>query len=146
MKEAFNSIVGYSAPDINDEMDIVAMALGAKVLEKRLTLNRNLPGHHHVLSKEPKEFHDYVSLVRHIENAMGVSDLLPSEGDKRERKKYFRHLVASRDIPIGAVLTEELLEGKRPEKGISPEHIDFFIGRLTTRNLKKDESITWDVV
>jgi sialic acid synthase SpsE len=146
MKEAFNSIVGYSAADCNDELDIVAISLGAKVLEKRLTLDRNLPGHHHVLSKEPNEFHEYVSLVRNIENAMGVSDLLPSEGDKSERKKFFRHLVAKRDIPMGTVLTAELLEGKRPEKGISPEHIDFFIGRLTTRNLKQNESITWDVV
>jgi sialic acid synthase SpsE len=47
---------------------------------------------------------------------------------------------------MSTVLTEELLESKRPEQGISPEHIKFFIGRLTTRNLKKDESITWDIV
>jgi sialic acid synthase SpsE len=109
-------------------------------------LSRSLPGHHHVLSKEPHEFHDYISLVRNMENAMGVSDLLPSEEDKRERKKYFRHLVAKRDIPTGTVLTEELLEGKRPEQGISPEHINYFVGRTTTRDLKEDESITWDVV
>lgn len=146
MKQAFNSIVGYSAPDTKDELDITAIALGAKVLEKRLTLSRSLPGHHHVLSKEPQEFKDYVRLVRNIENAMGVSDLLPSEEDQRERKKYFRHLVARRDIPKGTVLTEELLEGKRPEEGISPEHIKFFIGRVTTRHLRRDESITWDVV
>lgn len=146
MKKAFNSIVGYSAADSNDDLDIVAIALGAKVIEKRLTLSRKLPGHHHVLSKEPHEFNDYVSLVHKIENSMGVSDLLPSEEDKRERKKYFRHLVAKRNIPKGSILTEELLEGKRPEQGISPEHISFFIGRLTTRDLEKDESITWDVV
>jgi sialic acid synthase SpsE len=146
MKKAFNSIVGYSAPDYNDELDIAAISLGAKVLEKRLTLDRNLPGHHHVFSKVPDEFHDYVRLVRNIENAMGVSDLLPSEGDQRERKKFFRHLVAKRDIPKGTVLTAESLEGKRPENGISPEHIDFFIGRMTTRNLKQDESINWDDV
>jgi N-acetylneuraminate synthase/N,N'-diacetyllegionaminate synthase len=72
MKKAFNSIVGYSAPDTDDDLDIVAVALGAKVLEKRLTLNRNLQGHHHVLSKEPNEFYNYVSLVRNIENATGV--------------------------------------------------------------------------
>jgi sialic acid synthase SpsE len=146
MKKAFNSIVGYSAPDTNDDLDTVAIALGAKVLEKRLTLSRNLPGHHHVLSKEPHEFNDYVSLVRNIENAMGDSDLLPSEEDKIERKKWFRHLVAKRDIPVGTVLTEDLLESKRPEQGISPEHINFFIGRPINRNLKKDESITWDIV
>lgn len=146
MKKAFNSIVGYSAPDCDDELDIVAITLGATVLEKRLTLNRNLPGHHHVISKEPHEFHDYVSLVRNIERAIGYSDLRPSEGDQIDRTKYFRHLVAKKDIPKGTVLTEDLLEGKRPLQGISPEHIDFFIGRLTTRNLKQNESITWNVV
>lgn len=146
MKKAFNSIVGYSAPGLDDEMDIVAVAIGAKVLEKRLTLNRKLPGHHHILSKEPKEFREYVTLVRNIEMSLGDYDLLPSEGDKRERKKFFRRLVANRDIQKDTTLTEQMLEGKRPAEGISPEHIEFFIGRRTQRNLNENEPITWDAV
>jgi sialic acid synthase SpsE len=146
MMNAFNSIVGYSAPDINDEMDIVAIAFGAKVLEKRLTLNRKLPGHHHVLSKEPNEFEEYVNLVRNIEMSLGYYDLLPSEGDRIEREKFFRRLVANRNIQKGTQLTKDMLEGKRPAEGISPEHIDFFIGRLTQRNLCENEPITWDAV
>lgn len=146
MKKAFNSIVGYSASDFSDELDILAIALGAKVIEKRLTLSRKLPGHHHILSKEPDEFHEYVNLVQNIESALGVHDLVASESDKIERKKYFRHLVAKRNIPKGTVLTEDLLTAKRPESGISPEHIDFFVGRSTVRDLKENETITWNIV
>jgi N-acetylneuraminate synthase/N,N'-diacetyllegionaminate synthase len=146
MKKAFNSIVGYSAPGLEDEMDIVAVTLGAKVLEKRLTLNRSLPGHHHILSKEPQEFQDYVSLIRNIEMSLGDYDLRPSEGDKVERKKFFRRLVANQEIRKGTVITGEMFEGKRPAEGVSPEHVDFFIGRRAKRDLLENEPITWDAV
>jgi sialic acid synthase SpsE len=146
MKKAFNSIVGYSAPGLNNEMDIVAIALGAKVIEKRLTLSRELPGHHHAISKEPKEFLEYIKLVRNISDSLGLYDLVPSDTDKLERQKYFRHLVAQQNIPSGTRLTAHLLEGKRPEKGVSPELIDFFINRVTKVDLKENDAIQWDCV
>lgn len=146
MKKAFNSLVGYSAPDLNDEMDIVAVSLGASVLEKRLTLSRELPGHHHILSKQPDEFASYVKLVKNIHSSLGTFDLKPSQGDLENRKKYFRHLVAKGDIPKGTALTEDMIEGKRPENGISPEYIDFFIGRVTNRDLCLNEEISWSDV
>jgi sialic acid synthase SpsE len=72
--------------------------------------------------------------------------LKPSPADLVDRKKFFRHLVANQDIPAGTTLTEEMLEGKRLENGISPEYIDFFVGRKTKRLLSYNESITWDIV
>jgi sialic acid synthase SpsE len=146
MRKAFNTLVGYSSPDLNDEMDIVAISLGAVVLEKRLTLSRSLPGHHHVLSKEPEEFEEYVKRTRNVQAALGVYDLRPSSGDLEERKKWFRHIVANRDIPAGTRLTADMLEGKRPEKGVSPEHMNFFVGRVTTRDLSCNEALGWDDV
>ena len=144
MKKTFNTLVGYSAPDFNDEMDIVAISLGAVVLEKRLTMSRDLPGHHHVLSKEPNEFEDYVKLVRNVQSSLGFYDLRPSRGDLEERKRWFRHIVANCDIPAGTKLTAEMLEGKRPENGISPEYLDFFIGRVTKLDLKENDPLSWD--
>lgn len=144
MRQAFGSLVGYSAPDTNDEMDILAVGLGATVLEKRLTLSRSLPGHHHILSKEPAEFIPYVKMIQDVRKSLGVFDLRPSEGDIAARKRWFRHICANRDIPQGAVITADMLEGKRPEKGVSPEYMDMFIGRKARRNLKENEAVMWD--
>lgn len=146
MAKAFNTLVGYSSAAQESETDIMAVTLGAVYLEKRLTLSRNLPGHHHVLSLEPNEFEDYVELMRNVTAAGGIEDLRPSEDDLAERRRWFRHLVAACDIPAGTPLTEAMLEGKRPEAGVSPEHMDWFIGRTTTRDLKRNEAITWDVI
>lgn len=146
MKKAFNSVVGYSATDYRDELDYMAVALGVSVLEKRLTLKRNLPGHHHAISKEPQEFKDYVQCVRNLSSSLGALDLIPSDGDKSERKRFFRHLVANCEIKKGTIITGDMLEGKRPEEGISPEFIDFFIGRAAKRDLAENEAITWDTV
>jgi len=146
IKKAFNTMVGYSATDYRDEQDIVAVSLGAVFLEKRLTMSRSLPGHHHVLSKEPEEFKRYVQEIRSVRASLGTYDLIPSPADIESRKTFFRHLVANQDIPMGTVLKPEMLEGKRPEKGISPEYIAFFIGRRTKRELKYNNALTWDIV
>lgn len=147
MKAAFNTHVGYSSKDQNDETDIMAVTLGAVFLEKRLTISRALPGHHHVVSKEPKEFAAYVKLMRDVQSALGVFDLKPSPADLAERKKWFRHVVANRDIPKGARITEEMLEGKRPEfAGISPEYMNFFVGKAAKRDIKYNEALQWNDV
>lgn len=146
MGRTFNTLVGYSSKDRNSETDIMAVTLGAVFLEKRLTLSRDLPGHHHILSMEPKEFEEYVKLMRNVQAALGVGDLRPSQADLEERKKWFRHIVANRDIPKGTKLTADMLEGKRPESGISPEYMDVFIGREIRRDLRYNEALSWDDV
>lgn len=146
LRKAFNVLSGYSSKDRNSETDIMAVTLGAVYLEKRLTINRNLPGHHHILSLEPKEFKSYVMMIRNAQDALGEEDLRPSPADLSERRRWFRHLVANRDLPAGIILSEEMLESKRPENGISPEYINFFSGRILKRNLKYDEAIKWSDV
>jgi N,N'-diacetyllegionaminate synthase len=146
LKQAFNAPVGYSATDGSYETDIMALSMGASFLEKRLTLDRNLPGHHHVLSLEPEEFKDYTKTMRTVQTMLGRGGLTPSPNDLSERKKWFRHLVANEDLQAGTVLTAEMMEGKRGEIDVSPEHQDFFIGRTLKRDLKENESITWDNV
>lgn len=146
MQQTFNTLTGNSSPDRDDTMDVVAVSLGAVVLEKRLTLDRNFPGHHHFISKEPKEFEDYVRLMKNVKASLGDYDLRPSTRDLQERKKWFRHLVANMDISKGTKLSARMLEGKRGEFGVSPEHVDFFIGRTIKRDLKENESLSWDDV
>jgi N-acetylneuraminate synthase/N,N'-diacetyllegionaminate synthase len=146
MRAAFGSLVGFSSKGQESETDVMAVALGAVVLEKRLTMSRRLPGHHHVLSLEPDEFRRYVRQMRDIQAGLGVDDLRPSAGDLAERKRWFRRLVAVRDLPAGTKLTAEMLEGKRPEDGISPEHLELFLGRELKRALARNEPIRWEDV
>jgi N,N'-diacetyllegionaminate synthase len=143
MNKAFNSLVGYSSNFSTPETDIMAVTLGAVFLENRLTMSRSLPGHHHVISREPKEFAEWVQQMRGVQAALGEYDLKPSQGDLRERKRWFRHIVANQDIPKGTVLSEDILEGKRPENGISPEYLEFLVGRRTKRDLAYNEAISW---
>lgn len=146
MRTAFDTLVGFSSTDQQDEADIVAVSLGAVLIEKRLTLDRGLPGHHHVLSKQPDEFTNYVGMIRSVQESLGTLALKPSAGDLSEKKRWFRHLVATRDIEAGTVLTEDMLDGKRPEAGVSPEHLPMFVGRRLRRALKYNESVSWDDV
>ena len=145
-RAAFNSLVGFSSKGQESETDVMAVSLGAVVLEKRLTMRRTLPGHHHVLSLEPDEFARYVRMVRDVQASLGVLDLVPSSADLAERPKWFRHLVPVRDLRKGTTLTEDMLGGKRPERGVSPEHLGFFVGRTLKRDLKADEAIGWNDV
>jgi len=146
LRKSFNTLVGFSSKGQESETDIMAVSLGAVVLEKRLTLSRSLPGHHHVLSLEPEEFKSYVQLLRNVQKAGGVWDLLPSSVDLAERKKWFRHLVANRDLKKGTTLERGMLEGKRPDNGISPEFLDLFLNRPLKRDLTYNEAIRWDDV
>lgn len=143
MRKAFGCPVGFSAEGREDEEDIMAVSLGACVLEKRLTIRRDLPGHHHILSKEPEEFKEYVELMRKCEKMVGQEALIPSKKDMEERKKWFRRIVANKNLKAGTVLKEGDLEGKRPEDGVSPEYQGFFVGRELKRDLKENEPVSW---
>jgi N,N'-diacetyllegionaminate synthase len=146
MRAAFGCPVGYSSRDREWQTDVMAVSLGASIIEKRLTLGRDLPGHHHVLSLEPAEFREWAAMIRDAQAALGVHDLVPSPADLAERRKWFRHLVAARTLPAGTRLTADMLEGKRGEAGISPEHLGLLEGRVLKRALATDESLAWDDV
>ncbi len=146
LRKVFQTVVGYSAKDTDPAPDIMAVTLGSSMLEKRLTLSRKLPGHHHVLSLEPEEFIKHVRLLRQIQAGVGTESLIPSGTDLEEKKKWFRHLVARVPIKKGTVLTEDLLDGMRPETGISPEFQTYFLGKPAQRDIRKDEALVWDHV
>ena len=115
--------------------------MGASVIEKHFTLDRNLPGPDHKASLEPKELESLVSAIRNIEIAMGdgVKRLTASEG--RNKPVVRKSLVASRAIKAGEVFSTNNVTAKRPGTGICPMRWDKVMGRTASRDFSGDELI-----
>ena len=138
---AFGVSVGYSDHTSGIEVAIAAVALGALVIEKHFTLDRNLPGPDHKASLEPKELKAMVAAIRNIEVALGdgLKRITPSE--TKNKPIVRKSLVAMQDIIKGEVFTEKNLTTKRPGTGIPPMRWDEVIGRKAHRNFSEDELI-----
>lgn len=133
--------VGYSDHTPGIEVPIAAVALGATVIEKHFTLDRNLPGPDHRASLEPAELKAMVAGIRNIERALGDGIKRPSPAELKNKPIARKSLVAARDIKAGDVFTPENLTAKRPGTGISPMLWDEVIGRRAPRDFREDELI-----
>ena len=133
--------IGYSDHTLGIEVAVAAVAMGATVIEKHFTLDRNLPGPDHKASLEPAELKAMVSAIRNIEIALGdgVKQITPSEAKNILVAR--KSLVASKDIQIGERYSAENLTAKRPGTGISPMRWDEIIGLTANRNYAPDELI-----
>lgn len=129
MALAFQFLVGFSDHTMGIEVALAAVALGACVLEKHFTLDRNLPGPDHRASLEPVELGSLVRGSRKVEAALGHGrkEAAPSEANTQAAAR--RSIVADHDIPAGTVLTEELITFKRPGTGLPPAMLPYLIGR-----------------
>ena len=141
IQEAFGTEIGYSDHTVGIEVAIAAVAMGASVIEKHFTLDRNLPGPDHKASLEPAELKAMVVAIRNIELALGdgVKRLTPSE--EKNRPIVRKSLVASQAIKMGEVFSEQNITAKRPGTGISPMRMDEVLGNKAPRNFTIDEMI-----
>jgi N,N'-diacetyllegionaminate synthase len=141
IKAAFGVAVGYSDHTSGIEVAIASVAMGATVIEKHFTLDKNLPGPDHKASLEPDELKAMVAAIRNIEIALGdgIKRLTPSEA--RNKPVARKSLVASKSIKAGEVLSAENITTKRPGTGISPMNWDAVLGRKAVRNFAVDDLI-----
>jgi len=139
--KAFGVAVGYSDHTLGIEVPIAAVALGATIIEKHFTLDRNLPGPDHRASLEPDELKAMVSAIRNIEQAMGDGIKRPSASEVKNKPIARKSLVAAREIQAGEFFTAENLTTKRPGTGISPMRWDEFLGQVARKNYKIDDLI-----
>ena len=135
---AFGVAVGYSDHTQGIEVAIAAVAMGATVIEKHFTLDRNLPGPDHKTSLEPAELHALVAAIRNIEVALGDGIKRPSPSEAKNKLVTRKSLVASRAIRAGEVFTAENLTAKRPGTGISPMRWDEVVGGSAPRDFLAD--------
>ena len=142
LRKEFGVEGGYSDHTKGIEVPIAAVALGATVIEKHFTLDRNLEGPDHKASLEPDELKSMVSAIRNIEKAVGGDGTKHvSESEKKNIAIARKSIVAACDIKAGEVFTEQNLTVKRPGNGISPMRWEEFIGLKAKRDFREDELI-----
>jgi N,N'-diacetyllegionaminate synthase len=139
--KAFGVAVGYSDHTQGIEIAIAAVAMGATVIEKHFSLDRNLPGPDHQASLLPDELKAMVTAIRNIEEALGngIKRLTPSEAKNKPVAR--KSLVAKRGIKAGEAFTAENLTAKRPGTGISPMRWDEVLGKKAPRDFVEDDLI-----
>lgn len=141
MAECFGVKVGYSDHTCGIEVSLAAVALGATVIEKHFTLDRNLPGPDHKASLEPQELKLMIESIRHIEAALGSKIKQVSPSEEKNMIIARKSLIAARNICKGELFTEENMTVKRPGNGISPMRWEEVIGKMAPRDFKEDELI-----
>jgi len=141
IQAAFGVAVGYSDHTAGTEVAIAAAALGATVIEKHFTLDRNLLGPDHKGSLEPDELKTMVSAIRNIEIAMGDGIKRLTASETRNKPVVRKSLVASKAIKAGELFSAENITIKRPGTGISPMNLDTVMGCKAVRDFAVDELI-----
>jgi N,N'-diacetyllegionaminate synthase len=141
IKEAFKVKVGYSDHTLGIEIPIAAVALGASVIEKHFTLDKNMEGPDHKASLEPHELKAMIDAIRNIEKALGNGIKKPSKSELKNKDIARKSIVAKREIKKGEIFTEDNITVKRPGNGISPMRWYEVLGKVAPRDYKEDEII-----
>jgi N,N'-diacetyllegionaminate synthase len=139
MKSLFNCPIAYSDHSVGFDMDIAAVAVGANLLEKTITLDRATPRVEHIMSLEPKDMKIFINKIREIEIAMGSTRRIFSDEEKYNRLKVRRSIYAGSDYKKGTNVKNMKLKYKRPGYGIPPNKLDEIIDKTLTRDVKNNE-------
>ncbi|WP_244521539.1 N-acetylneuraminate synthase family protein [Bradyrhizobium sp. DOA9] len=134
-------VVGYSGHERGIAVSTAAVALGAVVIERHITLDREMEGPDHAASLEPEEFKALVSGIREVEAARGekLAERALSQGELINRENLAKSLVAARDLSVGTVISEADIAVKSPGQGLSPLKMPALLGRKLTRTMAADD-------
>ncbi len=146
LQSAFDAKIGFSDHTLGIEADIAAVALGAKMIEKHITLDKSMDGPDHKASLNPEELKHMVSAIRNVEKALGCTHKVLCEEEIEMRNISRRSIVINENINKGEKFTVDNLAIKKPGTGLSSKYLNVVIGRTVTRDLIKDEILTWDMV
>ena len=141
LKDAFKCQVGYSDHTMGTEIPVAAVAMGAEIIEKHFTLDRNMEGPDHKASLEPQELKLMVQQIRHIETAFGDGIKRPNKSEAENAKVVQKSILAKRPIKKGELLSADNLTVKRAGAGISSVHWDVVVGTCALYNFDTDEPI-----
>lgn len=141
LKETFNTPVGYSDHTIGRDVSVAAVALGATVIEKHFTLDRNMEGPDHAASTDPEEFAALVQAIRRTETFLGDGVKNPTNAENEISKVVTKRIVAAIPIKKGEVFSEKNLCVKRNDSGLKALEWDTVIGQIASKDYGVDEGI-----
>jgi len=141
LKKTFNLPVGYSDHSIGYIASVIAVTLGASIIEKHFTIDKNLPGPDHKASANPSEFKEMVKYIREAEKMLGDGNKQPSSNEKQIAPLVRKSIVSAQYIPAHTVIKPSMLTVKRPADGISPASLPKVIGKKTTVDIPPDSPI-----
>lgn len=144
LSRAFSLPVGFSDHTVGTEVALAAVALGACLVEKHLTLDKGLPGPDHQASADPAEFAFLVRGIRNVEQALGHGRKEPSPREAATAAVARRSLTAARDIEAGELLQAEMIAIRRPGTGLAPALFPVLVGRAARRRIAAGELLGWD--
>ncbi len=136
--------IGYSDHSLGIEAPLAAVALGATVVEKHLTLDRGLPGPDHGASLEPGEFRTMVAGIRRVSAMLGDGVKAPTDEERDTARVARRSIAAAVDIPAGVAIEERMLACRRPATGIAPREWSRVIGRVTLASVAAGTVLQWE--
>lgn len=141
MKEYFDVKVGYSDHTPGIEIPVAAVAMGAEIIEKHFTLDKNLEGPDHKASLEPHELKAMIAAIRNVEKAMGNGSKIPAASEIKNKEIARKSIIAKCNIRGGEIFTEDNITTKRPGNGISPMRWKDVLGTAAKRDFLEDELI-----
>ena len=144
LERAFGVPIGFSDHTLGVGVALAAVALGACIVEKHFTIDKALEGWDHAISADPTELAAIVREGRAVQEALGHCERIVGAAELEKRKAFRRRAVARRDLNRGSRLSAEDLEFKRPGTGISPDAIDYVVGRTLARDLAAEEELAWE--
>jgi len=146
LKERFRTLVGYSDHTLGVIVPMVAVALGASIIEKHLTLDNRMKGPDHRASLEPDEFREMVDKVRLVEKILGSEEKKPTRSEIDIARIVRKSIVANVDIPAGTTIASDMLAVKRPGTGIEPKYLRLIVGKRAKLAINRDREITWEMI
>lgn len=141
IRDAFKLPVGYSDHTLGSTVAIAAVAMGARVVEKHFTLDKNMEGPDHKASSTPDEFKEYVQSIRNIEKAMGNGEKVPTKVEQEISKVVLKRIVAKRPIAKNQIITEGDICVKRSGIGLPCNKWDIIVGTKARKDYVVDEGI-----
>ena len=143
LQQTFGYPVGFSDHTIGSAIPLASVALGACLIEKHFTIDKDLPGWDHMISADPDEMKEICGESKNIAAAMGSSRRTISEEEKQKMPKMRRSIVTAGDLKKGDRIKEKDLTFKRPGTGIAPDEEKFVTGRKVNRDIEKDAVLRW---
>ena len=142
-KKTFDFPIGYSDNGESPLVDIVAVSMGASIIEKHFTLDKNMSGPDHIFSIEPNGLKLLISQIHEIDQMKGDGIKIPQPSEIKNRLAIRKSITAKHDLEQGKKIQEDDILIKRPADGIEPKYVTMILGKTLNTNIKKDTAISW---